>query len=210
LKHQLTPGQKRLFDYLESAIKSTGGTPSLRQAACDLGISHATVSQHLKQLEQKGVARRQGRYSRTIHLIGPTGETAAVQRWVEVPVVGRVNAGLPLYAQQEWEGSLVLDKTMYRGRNLFALRVRGDSMQGAGILDKDMAICTPRQNAENGEIVVALVHEEEATVKRFFLRRDHVELQPENPDYPVMRFGFDEVLVQGKVIGIQRGEAGIR
>ena len=105
---ELTPGQQRLFDYLKKAIQGTGGAPSLRQAARDLGISHAAVSQGLKILEQKGVLKRQGRYSRTIHLIGPTGEKAAVQRWREVPVVGRITAGLPLYAQQEWEGSLVL------------------------------------------------------------------------------------------------------
>jgi len=202
---ELTPGQQRLFDYLKKTIERTGSTPSLRQAAGDLGISHAAVSQGLKMLEQKGVLKRQGRYSRTIHLIGPTGDKAALQRWREVPVVGRITAGLPLYAQQEWEGSLVLDSDLYRGRNLFALRVQGDSMRGAGILDGDLAICTPRQYAQNGEIIVALIHEQEATVKRFFLHRDHVELRPENPNYPVMRYGFDEVLVQGKVIGIQRG-----
>ena len=210
MERQLTPGQQRLLDYLKSAIQHTGSAPSLRQAARDLGVSHAAVSQGLKLLERKGVVKRQGRYSRTLHLIGPTGQTDGTQRWVEVPVVGRVNAGLPLYAQQEWEGSLVLDGTLYRGRNLFALRVQGDSMQGAGILDKDMAVCTPRQYAQNGEIVVALVNTEEATVKRFFLHPDHVELRPENPDYPVMCYGFDEVLVQGKVVGIQRGAAGIR
>ncbi len=210
MEPQLTPGQKRLFDYLKHVIERNGSAPSLRQAARDLGISHAAVSQGLKLLEHKGVVKRQGRYSRTLHLIGPTGETSAAQRWIEVPIVGRVNAGLPLYAQQEWEGSLVLDSTLYRGRHLFALRVRGDSMQGAGILDGDIAVCTPRQYAVNGEIVVVLVHDEEATVKRFFLHRDHVELRPENPDYPVMRYRFDEVLVQGRVIGIQRDAAGIR
>ena len=202
---ELTPGQQRLFDYLKKTIERTGVAPSLRKAAGDLGISHAAVSQGLKMLEQKGVLKRQGRYSRTIHLIGPTGDKAAVQRWRAVPVVGRITAGLPLYAQQEWEGSLVLDSDLYRGRNLFALRVQGDSMRGAGILDGDLAICTPRQYAQNSEIIVALIHEQEATVKRFFLHRDHVELRPENPDYPVMRYGFDEVLVQGKVVGIQRG-----
>jgi repressor LexA len=202
---ELTTGQQRLFDYLKQTIERTGRAPSLRQAARDLGVSHAAVSQGLKLLERKGVARRQGRYSRTIHLIAPTGEKTAAQRWREIPVIGRITAGLPLYAQQEWEGSLVLDSDLYRGRNLFALRVRGDSMQGAGILDGDLAVCTPRQYAENGEIVVALIHGEEATVKRFFLHRDYVELRPENPDYPVLRYGFDEVLVQGRVIGIQRG-----
>ncbi len=201
---ELTPGQKRLLDYLKTVVQNTGETPSLRQAARDLGISHAAVSQGLKRLEQKGMVKRQGRYSRTLHLLNPTGETAAAQRWIEVPVVGRVTAGLPLYAQQEWEGSLVLDGNLYHGQHFFALRVRGDSMKNAGILDGDMAICTPRQHAENGEIIVALIHGEEATVKRFFLHRDHVELRPENPDYPILHYGFDEVLVQGKIIGIQR------
>ncbi len=200
----LTAGQQRLFDYLKKVVARTGHTPSLRRAARDLGISHAAVSQGLKLLECKGVVKRQGRYSRTLHLLDPTGQTAAVQRWIEVPVVGRVTAGLPLYAQQEWEGSLVLDGSRYRGQSLFALRVQGDSMQGAGILDGDLAVCTARQYAENGEIVVALIHGEEATVKRFVRHRDHVELRPENPDYPVMRYGFDDVLVQGRVIGIQR------
>ena len=204
MQPQLTPGQKRLFNYLKTAIQRTGSTPSLRQAARDLGISHSAVSQGVKLLEQKGVVKREGRYSRTLHLIAPTGETAAVQRWREIPVVGRVTAGLPLYAQQEWEGSLVLDGDLYRGRHLFALRVRGDSMQGAGILDGDMAVCTPRQYAQNGEIVVVLIHGEEATIKRFFLHRNHVALRPENPDYATMHYGFDEVLIQGKVVGIQR------
>jgi repressor LexA len=204
MRPELTPGQKRLFDYLANIIGRTGRAPSLRQAAQDLGVSHTAISQSLKRLEQKGVVRRPSRYSRTLHLLNPTGETAASQRWREVPVVGRVTAGLPLYAQQEWEGSLVLDGARYRGQHLFALRVRGNSMQGAGILDGDMAVCAPRQYAENGEIVVALIHGEEATVKRFFIHRDHVELRPENPDYPVMRYGFDEVLIQGRVIGIQR------
>ena len=201
---ELTPGQRRLFDYLKKIIQRTGNAPSLRQAAQDLGVSHAAISQGLKLLEQKGVVKRQGRYSRTLHLINPTGETAAAQRWREIPVVGRVTAGLPLYAQQEWEGGLVLDSTLYRGQHLFALRVRGDSMKGAGILDGDIAVCAPRQYAENGEIVVALIHGEEATIKRFFLHRNLVELRPENPDYPVMHYGFDEVLIQGRVIGIQR------
>jgi repressor LexA len=207
---ELTPGQRRLFDYLKNIIERTGNAPSLRQAAQDLGVSHAAISQGLKQLEKKGVVKRQGRYSRTLLLLSPIGETVAAQRWREVPVVGRVTAGLPLYAQQEWEGSLVLDSTLYRGQHLFALRVQGDSMKGAGILDGDMAVCTPRQYAENGEIVVALIHGEEATVKRFFLHRTHVELRPENPDYAAIHYSFDEVLVQGRVIGIQRGVAGIR
>jgi len=110
-----------------------------------------------------------------------------------------------MYAQQEWNGSIVVDSDFYKGSNLFALYVVGDSMINAGILNGDIAICEPRQYAENGEIVVALIHQEEATVKRFFVRDDHIVLHPENPEYTAMRYNFDEVLVQGKVIGIQRG-----
>jgi repressor LexA len=199
-----TPKQKEVLDYLEREIGRTGDAPSLRQAAAELGISHAAVAQLIRALEKKGYLRRDGRYGRRIYLLNRAREAAAVQRWRQVPIIGRITAGLPLYAQQEWDGTLVVDRAVFRGENLFALRVSGDSMKDAGILDGDLAVCEPRQYAENGEIVAALVGEEEATVKRFFLREDHIELRPENPDYAPMRHGFGEVLVQGKVVGIQR------
>ncbi len=201
----LTPRQEDFLRYLREEIRRAGRAPSLRRAARDLGISHAAVAQLLRALEEKGYARRQGRYSRTVHLLNPARRTAGLQRWREIPVVGRITAGLPMYAQQQWEGSVVLDAELYRGENLFALRVRGDSMTGAGILDGDLAVCQSCQYARNGEIVVALIGGEEATVKRFFLGGDHIELRPENPAYRPVRYGFDEILVQGRVIGIQRG-----
>jgi repressor LexA len=115
-----------------------------------------------------------------------------------------------MYAQTEWDGSTVLDAAVFRGQNLFALRVKGQSMKNIGILDGDLAICEPRQYAQNGEIVVALINNEEATVKRFFLSKKHIELRPENTKFSPMRYGFDEILIQGKVIGIQRGPEGIK
>ncbi len=121
-----------------------------------------------------------------------------------MPVVGRITAGLPIYAQQEWDGSLVLDAAVFRGPNLFALRVRGDSMRDAGLLDGDLAVCEPRQYAANGEMVVALIDGEEATVKHFHLHADRIELRPANPAYAAMSYAFGRVLVQGKVVGIQR------
>lgn len=202
---KLTPRQEDFLRYLQDEVRRRGGIPSLRRAARNLGISHAAVAQLLRALEEKGYARRQGRYSRTVHLLNRVRQTAGVQRWREIPVVGRITAGLPMYAQQQWEGSVVLDAGLYRGENLFALRVRGDSMTGAGILDGDLAICEPRQYARNTEIVVALIGGEEATIKRFFLRGDHIELRPENPRYRPVRYGFGEILIQGRVIGIQRG-----
>lgn len=205
MQSELTPKQQQFRDYLEREIARTGKTPSLRQAAETLGVSHAAVSQLIKALEAKGVIRRDGRYSRTIHLLNRAQETAGIMRWMEVPIVGNIAAGLPLYAQQEWDGSVVVDAALYSGSNLFGLKVTGDSMKDAAILDGDLVICEPRQYAENGEIIVALIHQEEATVKRFFHRKNHIELRPENPAYPPMTLPFSDVLVQGKVIGVQRG-----
>ena len=201
----LTAKQQRLLDYLQKWIAEAGDSPSLRQAAQDLDISHTAVAQTLRRLEEKGFLKREGRYGRTVHLINQAGQTAGLHRWREVPVIGRITAGLPMYAQQEWEESIVVDAERYTGGNLFALRVKGDSMVNAGILHGDLAICSPRQYASDGEIVVALINGEEATVKRFYARPDHIVLKPENPAYESMRYGFDEILIQGKVIGIQRG-----
>ena len=201
----LTPKQQKFFSYLEREISRTGSSPSLRQAADKMGVSHAAISQLIRALEEKGVLKRDGRYSRTIHLLNHARETAGAMRWREVPIIGGITAGLPLYAQQEWSGSVVVDAAVYRGANLFALRVRGDSMKGAAILAGDLVICEPRQYAENSEIVVALINQEEATIKRFFLRKNHIELHPENPAYRPKSYNFSEVLVQGKVIGVQRG-----
>ncbi len=210
MQTQLSTKQQQLLDYLHQVIERDGQAPSLRQAAAALGISHAAVAQGLKMLEAKGHIKREGRYSRNLYLLNRVREAAAPHRWRELPVIGQITAGLPMYAQQEWDGTVVVDGAVFTGDHLFVLRVKGDSMRDAGILDGDLAICQPRQYAENGEIVVALVHAEEATVKRFFLHADHIELRPENPDYTVMRYSFDEILVQGKVVGLQRGPDGIR
>ncbi len=210
MPRELTPKQQRFLTYLQQYRCRSDTLPSLRQAAKDLKVSHSAVAQLIKTLEAKGHVKRKGRYSRTLYLLEPPDESAAGQRWRTIPVVGRIAAGLPMYAQQEWDGSLVLDKTVFPGQNLFGLRIRGDSMQGAGILDGDLAICEPRQFAHNKEIVVALINGEEATVKRFFLYQDHILLQPENPAYAPMRYDLGHVLIQGKVIGIQRGPEGIK
>ena len=201
----LTPKQINFLKYLKKEIDGKGHAPSLRKSAADLDISHAAVAQFIRTLESKGYLRRDGRYSRTIYLLGRTSQMVATQRWREVPIIGKITAGLPMYAQQEYDSTIVVDKDVYRGHNLFALRVKGDSMRNIGILSGDLVICEPRQYAQNGEIVVALINNEDATVKRFFLCKDHIELRPENKAYPLMRYGFGEVLIQGKVIGIQRG-----
>ena len=202
-RQPLTRRQREFFDYLQSRMEAGQDAPSLRAAAEDLGVSHTAVAGLLQTLQDKGWLRREGRYSRSLVLLDPdTPDPGGVRA---VPIFGRVAAGLPLYAQQEWAGSVLVDNTVFRGDNLFALRVQGDSMRDAGILEGDLAICEPRQFATNGEIVVALIGGEEATVKRFFYRGDHIELRPENDRHPVQTYTLGEVLIQGKVIGIQRG-----
>ena len=205
MKPELTPKQQNFLRYMEEKVKQTGKVPSLRQAAADNGVSHAAISQLVKALEAKAVIRRDGRYGRAIHLLNRAREISGAMRWREIPIIGAIAAGLPLYAQQEWDGTLVVDAAMYKGSPLFALKIKGDSMKDAAILDGDIVICEPRQFAENGEIIVALIRQEEATVKRFFRKKTHIELRPENSDYPPMTYGFNEVLVQGKVIGLHRG-----
>ncbi len=123
----------------------------------------------------------------------------------KVPIVGKINAGLPLFAQQEWDGAVIVDGDLYGAKNLFGLLVNGDSMKNAGILDKDVVICEPRQYAQDGEIIVALINNEEATVKRIFLKKTHIELRPENKAFKTVKYGLGEVMIQGKVVGVQRG-----
>ncbi len=209
MQPELTAKQQGLLSYLKREIMRTGKAPSLRRAAVDMGVSHAAVSQMIRVLEEKELIKRDGRYSRTIHLLNRAQETSGAMRWREVPIIGSIAAGLPLYAQQEWDGSVVVDAAIYRGLNLFALRVRGDSMQRAAILEGDLVICEPRQYAENGEIIAALINQEEATVKRFFRKKNRIELRPENPAHKSKTYAFSEVLVQGKVVGVQRGPEGI-
>jgi repressor LexA len=201
----LTDKQQRFFTYLAERLEEDGRIPSLREAAQDLGVSHTAVAQLLAQLEKKGMVKREGHYSRNLRLYPARRGRNSTAKSRELPIIGEITAGLPMYAQQEWEGTVVVDSTIFRGDNLFCLRIKGDSMKDAGIFDGDLAVCEPRQYAENGEVVAVLIHGEEATVKRFFLYTDHIELRPANEAYPVMCYPFSDLLVQGKVVGVIRG-----
>jgi len=203
--HKLTKNQQKVFDYLKQKIKDNAAAPTLRRAAADLDISHAAVAQTLKTLEKKEYIKREGRYSRSINILDHTGDLHLVHRQKQIPIIGNITAGLPMYAQQEWEGQLLVDAKIYPGKHLFALKIHGNSMKHAGILDHDLAICEPRQYADTKEIIVALIHQEEATIKRFILHKNYIELRPDNPAFKARKYEFDEVLVQGKVIGIIRG-----
>jgi len=200
---ELTEKQQRFFTYLQGKLVENGCAPSLREAADDLGVSRNAVAQLIGQLERKKVIEREGRYSRSIRILPDTNK-GLKDRVRELPVVGQITAGLPMYAQQEWDGSVLVDGTIFTGNNLFCLRIRGNSMQDSGILNGDLVICEPRQYAENGEIVAVLIGEEEATVKRFFLGENYIELRPENKTFEPVRYPFSEIMVQGKVVGVIR------
>ena len=200
----MTEKQQQFFDYLQEQLEQNGRAPSLRQAAEDLGVSHNAIAQLITQLERKELIEREGRYSRSIRILPQRDEVKKRSTTVDIPIVGRITAGLPMYAQQEWDGSVVVDRSLFSGTNLFCLRIQGNSMQGAGILDGDLVVCEPRQYAEDGEIVAVLIQGEEATVKRFFLGSDHIELRPENKKFKAVCYPFSDILVQGKVTGVIR------
>jgi repressor LexA len=204
----LTEKQQHFFDYLQKKLVALGQSPSLREAAEDLGVSRNAVAQLIGQLERKKVIEREGRYSRSLRILQHSPERKERESRVrELPVVGQITAGLPMYAQQEWDGSVLVDGAVFPGNNLFCLRILGNSMQDAGILDGDLVVCEPRQYAENGEIVAVLIQGEEATVKRFFLGEDYIELRPENKKFSAIRYPFSDILVQGKVTGVIRSYA---
>lgn len=193
--------QEQILDYIKAETETQGYPPSVREIGRAVGLkSTSTVHGHLAQLERKGYIRRDSSKPRAIEVL-PAAGVLPRSASVTVPLVGRVTAGLPVLAVENIEDYFPLPKDFGEQGTLFMLRVTGDSMIEAGILDGDYVIVRQQENAENGEIVVALL-EDEATVKRFFKEKDKLRLQPEN------RF-MDPIIVEdasilGKVIGVVR------
>ena len=190
----LTKSQQKVYDYIKDCLAESR-IPSVREICNATGLkSTSTVHLHLKTLEERGLIERDHGMNRCIRLPG-------AEKTASVPVMGRVTAGMPILAVEDIEGYVTVSETFRRGRELFALRVVGESMINAGILDGDTVIVHRTPTAENGEIVVALVGEE-ATVKRFYKEKGHFRLQPENDSFePII---VDEVVLLGKVIALFR------
>ena len=189
---RLTKSQQKVYDFLRQEAPK-GVPPTVREICTATGLrSTSTVHAHLKTLERLGYITREAGLNRSIRIEG--SEAAA-----QVPILGRVTAGLPILAVEEVEGYIPFpEKT---GKELFALHVSGFSMRDAGILDGDYVVAERTPAAQNGDIVVAMTGEE-ATVKRFFREKDGVRLQPENPDFePIFS---KEVFLLGKVIAVVR------
>lgn len=196
---ELSERQRQILEYIQKCVEEKGYPPSVREIGQAVGLSSSsTVHGHLNRLEQKGYLRRDPTKPRAIELLSPEHRRVPYQ---QVPVVGRVTAGEPILAVENVETYVPLSKELFGDDELFVLKVRGESMIEAGILDGDWVIVRRQATAENGDIVVARI-EDEATVKRFFREHGHIRLQPENPTMePII---VDRVEILGLVTGLFR------
>jgi len=197
----LTKRQREILTYLMDTMQERGYPPSVREIGAALGLtSSSTVHSHLAALEKKGYIHRDPSKPRAIEIL-KDGASQPPRRPVAVPVVGRIAAGQPLFAEENIEDVLPLPRDFVREDGSFILRVRGDSMIEAGIYDGDYLVFRQQSTANNGEIVAALLGEE-ATVKRFYREKDHIRLQPENPTMsPILT---RDVTIIGKAIALLR------
>ena len=200
----LSPKQQQIYDCIVSFQAEHGYPPSVREIGEAVGLkSPSTVHFHLKGLEEKGLITKAEGKTRAITVSSPRGRSVAEEeraRRNRVPVVGSVAAGSPILAEECIEDYLTFDTEGLEGEH-FALRVRGESMIGAGILPDDLVVIHSQHDARNGEIVVALF-EDEATVKTLRRKDGHTWLMPENPDYQPIDGDRAEIL--GKVVAVMR------
>lgn len=192
----LTKRQKEILDFIGESLKENGYAPSYEEIAAGLKLSSiATVAEHVENLEAKGYLHKLSKRARSLQLT-PAWDN---ERF-EAALLGVIAAGKPIEAVRTQE-TIDIPRDM-AGPNVFALRVRGDSMVEDGIMDGDYVIIQQVQNPKNGEIIVALLEDHTVTLKRFYKERDHVRLQPANGKYAPMR--VKNLTVQGKVRGVVR------
>jgi repressor LexA len=200
-EQQLTDRQARILDYIREVTRERSYPPSVREIGEAVGLSSSsTVHNHLNQLERRGLIRRDPSKSRTVQLVEASGRGERHPAGVAIPLVGHVAAGTPILAEQNIEDHVMLSPE-FAQEGWFALRVRGDSMVDAGILDGDLVIVKPQQDAADGTIIVALV-ESEATVKRLDRSTGRVRLIAENAAYAPIE--PDDVSMVGIVKGVVR------
>lgn len=190
--------QQKILDFIKSEIEEKGYPPSVREICAAVGLrSTSTVHAHLNHLEAQGLIRRDSTKPRALEVLdGSQG------RGRSVPLVGRVTAGQPILAIENIEEYLTLPQSVLGQGKMFSLKVEGESMIDAGILDGDIVVLRQQDTAENGEIVVAMTPEDEATLKRIYYEEDRVRLQPENATMDPIY--VDSVTVLGKLVALIR------
>lgn len=199
----LTDRQKDIFQYIKRSVSDKGYPPSVREIGNAVGLqSSSTVHGHLAKLETKGYIRRDPTKPRAIEIVHAADENASAV--IHVPVLGKVTAGLPITAVENIEEYFPLPEHFTANHNseIFLLNVAGDSMIEAGIHDGDRVIVRKQNIAHNGEIIVAMTEDDEATVKRFYKEKGYYRLQPENSSMEPIY--LDNVIVLGKVVGLFR------
>jgi repressor LexA len=197
----LTKRQREIFDFIKRYSSEHGYPPTVRDIGKAIGLtSSSTVHAHLSNLEKLGLVRRDPTKPRALELLGEAAKRV-VPGPSGLPLVGRVAAGSPILAEENVEEYVEVPQLAGGEEGEYILRVRGDSMKDAGILDGDFVVVQRQETANNGEIVVALVGEE-ATVKRYFRESDHIRLQPENEAMEPIR--TREAVVMGRVVGVFR------
>ena len=199
----LTKRQKEIYEFISKYAAKYGYPPTVREIGKAVGLhSSSTVHAHLANLEKIGLLRRDPTKPRAIEML--VGKARKAMRGPGLPVVGQVAAGAPILAEENIEEYLAVPDVAGGSDGEYILRVRGDSMVDAGMLEGDFVVVKPQETAADGEIVVALVGEE-ATVKRFFKENDHIRLQPENDAMEPIR--SKEVQILGRVVGVFRAVA---
>jgi repressor LexA len=208
----LTARQEQTLDFIRQSIQERGYPPTLREIGEYMGIRSTNgVNDHLRALERKGYLRREDMKSRALKLVAGMDSSSSVKAndddMVEVRVLGRVAAGLPLLAEENVIDTVRVDRMLVKGgREVFGLRVTGDSMIEAGIMSGDYIFVKKQSTAERGDIVVALIGDE-ATVKYFHPERDYVRFQPANSQMApilVRASDFKSTMLLGKVVGVYR------
>lgn len=196
--------QQAILDFIKSEVREKGYPPSVREIGEAVGLaSSSTVHGHLERLEKKGMIRRDPTKPRAIEVLGDESGLDMFSHSVKhVPLVGKVTAGAPILATENIEDYFPLPERYVGDDNVFMLSVMGDSMIEAGIRDGDFVIVRQQSTANNGDIVVAMTEDDEATVKRFFKEKDHIRLQPENSAMQPIR--LKNVTILGKVVGLFR------
>jgi repressor LexA len=199
----LTKRQQEIFDFIKRYSARYGYPPTVRDIGKAVGLtSSSTVHAHLANLERIGLLRRDPSKPRAIELLDrAVGGVKSIVKPSGLPLVGQVAAGQPILAEENIEDYIDVPAEAGGEDGEFMLRIRGDSMKDAGILEGDIVVVRRQETADNGDIVVALVGED-ATVKRFFAEEDHIRLQPENEAMEPIR--SREVAVVGRVVGVFR------
>ena len=204
---KLADPQQVILDYMISFTEEHAYPPSVREICAAVGLkSTATVHTHLRNLEKRGLITRDPSKQRAV-FINTDQLPDRVEKQYAVPLIGHVAAGIPLLAAENIEDAFPLPDVLMHGKEpeeVYMLRVDGESMRDAGIRDGDILVVNHNCNCTNGDIVVARVQGESATVKRFFREKDRVRLQPENELFEPIYVSFDDVEISGKVIGLLR------